>query len=73
MKKVLILSVLFFSLNQSYAQKIRFNDTTNMWISCSSDPFTWMVDGNGNIIKPSTAKRIKNDTLLNGHTYYLHG
>ena len=72
MKKVLILSVLFFSLNQSYAQKIRFNDTTNMWISCSSDPFTWIVDGNGNIIKPSTAKRIKNDTLLNGHTYYYH-
>src|ERR1044071_8857526 len=74
MNKIFTLVFVIF-LTASYfasAQKIRFNDTTNVWVTCGSDPYTWMVDKYGNIIKPSYKGRISKDTVVNGYSWYFH-
>lgn len=68
----LIIALIFANQHFAAAQKIRFNDTSNVWITCSTDPYTWMVDRYGNITKPSSAAVITKDTVMDGHTYYFH-
>lgn len=48
----------------SFAQKIRFTDTTNRWYICHNDP--WMPD----MFEKTTVQRLLYDTAANGKQYF---
>ena len=64
MKNILVLSVLLFSFVQSYAQKIRFTDTTNRWYICNVDPFVPPP------LRYTKVEKISKGAQINGHEYH---
>jgi hypothetical protein len=63
---IFVLSVLLFLCVQSYAQKIRFTDTTNRWYICNTDP--WVPKS----LRHSFVKEFKGGMIIGGLQYHFY-